>query len=130
MKSIRFAGRGLDDNNYTLDGVDATGIVNQAQRGQGRMTIPMDSIAEFRVESSLYTAELGGAPGGQVLVTSPSGTNNLHGSAYEYLRNEALNALSPFDHSSPPPFRLNQFGGSLGGPIVATRTFFYGAYEG
>ncbi|HEY7184660.1 MAG TPA: TonB-dependent receptor [Blastocatellia bacterium] len=130
MRSIRFAGRGTDENNFTLDGVDATGIVNQAQRGQGRMTIPMESIEEFRVESSLYTAELGAAAGGQVSITSPSGTNNLHGGAYEYWRNDALNARSPLDPSSPPPFLLNQFGASLGGPIVPNKTFFYASYEG
>lgn len=130
MRSIRFAGRGVDENNFTLDGVDATGIVNQAQRGQGRMTIPMESIEEFRVESSLYTAELGAAAGGQVSITSPSGTNSLHGRAYEYWRNDALNAQSPLDPSSPPPFLLNQFGASLGGPIIASKTFFYASYEG
>jgi len=124
MKSVRFAGRGLDDNNFTLDGVDATGIVNQAQRGQGRMTISVDSIAEFRVESALYSSELGGSPGGQISITSPSGANNLHGSLYEYLRNDLLDARSPFDPASPPPFRLNQFGGSLGGPIARNNTFF------
>jgi len=130
MKSVRFAGRGLDDNNFTLDGVDATGIINQAQRGQGRMTIPTESIAEFRVESTLYSTELGGAPGGQISVTSPSGTNSFHGSLYEYFRNDVFNARSPFDPSSAPPFRLNQFGGSLGGPIEQNRTFFFATYEG
>ncbi|MBO0799348.1 MAG: TonB-dependent receptor, partial [Blastocatellia bacterium] len=130
MRSIRFAGRGTDENNFTLDGVDATGIVNQAQRGQGRMTIPMESIEEFRVESSLYTAELGAAAGGQVSITSPSGTNALHGKAYEYWRNDALNARSPLDPQSPPPFLLNQFGAGLGGPIVPNKTFFYASYEG
>ena len=130
MKSIRFAGRGLDDNNFTLDGVDATGILNQAQRGQGRLTIPTESISEFRVESALYSSELGGSPGGQVSIASPSGTNQFHGSLFEYLRNDALNARSPFDPSSPPPFRLNQFGGSLGGPVVQDRTFFFADYEG
>ena len=130
MKSVRFAGHALDDNNFTLDGVDATGIINQAQRGQGRMTIPLDSISEFRVESALYSTELGGSPGGQVSITSPSGTNFLHGGVYEYLRNDVLNARSPLDPASPPPFRLNQFGGSFGGPVARNRTFFYGNYEG
>jgi outer membrane receptor protein involved in Fe transport len=130
MKSIRFAGRGLDDNNFTLDGVDATGILNQAQRGQGRLTIPTEAISEFRVESALYSSELGGSPGGQVSIASPSGTNQFHGSLFEYFRNDAMNARSPFDPSTPPPFHLNQFGGSLGGPIVHDNTFFFADYEG
>ncbi|HEV3329683.1 MAG TPA: carboxypeptidase regulatory-like domain-containing protein [Bryobacteraceae bacterium] len=130
MKSVRFAGRGLDDNNFTLDGVDATGIINQAQRGQGRMTIPTESIAEFRAESALYSTELGGAPGGQISVTSPSGTNSFHGSLYEYFRNDVFDARSPFDSSSAAPFRLNQFGSSVGGPIEQNRTFFFATYEG
>jgi hypothetical protein len=130
MRSIRFAGRGLDDNNFTLDGVDATGILNQAQRGQGRLTIPTESIAEFRVESALYSPELGGSPGGQVSIASPSGTNQFHGSLFEYFRNDVLNSRTPFDPVSPPPFRLNQFGGSLGGPIVYDNTFFFVDFEG
>lgn len=130
MKSIRFAGRGLDDNNFTLDGVDATGILNQAQRGQGRLTIPTEAISEFRVESALYSPELGGSAGGQVSIASPSGTNSFHGSLFEYFRNDVLNARTPFDPSTPPPFRLNQFGGSLGGPVVRDNTFFFADYEG
>ncbi len=130
MKSIRFAGRALDDNNFTLDGVDATGVLNQAQRGQGRLTIPTESISEFRVESMLYASELGGAAGGQVSIASPSGTNQFHGSLFEYFRNDVLNARTPFDPAERPPFRLNQYGGSLGGPIAHDRTFFFVDYEG
>ncbi len=130
MKSVRFAGHALDDNNFTLDGVDATGVINQAQRGQGRMTIPMDSIAEFRVESALYSTELGGSPGGQISITSPSGTNAIRGGLYEYFRNDKLNARSPLDPAKVPPFRLNQFGGSLGGPLAKNRSFYYVNYEG
>ena len=130
MKSIRFAGRGLDDNNFTLDGVDATGIINQAQRGQGRMTIPTEAIGEFRAEAALYSGELGGSSGGQISVTSPSGTNDPHGSLYEYFRNDVLNARSPFDGATPPPFRLNQYGASLSGPVRRNQTFFFGAWEG
>ena len=130
MKSVRFAGHALDDNNFTLDGVDATGVINQAQRGQGRMTIPVDSIAEFRVEAALYSTELGGSPGGQVSITSPSGTNAIRGALYDYFRNDKLNTRSPLDPAKAPPFRLNQFGGSLGGPLHKNRTFYYANYEG
>jgi hypothetical protein len=130
QRSIRFAGRGLDDNNFTMDGVDATGILNQAQRGQVRLAIPTGAIAEFRVESALYSAESGGSAGGQVAVASASGTNQFHGSLFEYFRNDVLDARSPFDPSEPPPFRLNQFGASAGGPIAPSRTVFFATYEG
>jgi hypothetical protein len=131
QRTIRFAGHGLDDNNLTLDGVDATAIYNQNQREYMRLNIPLDSIAEFQVQSQDFGADTqSGTAGGQVSVASPSGTNNLHGQAFDYYRNNALDARSPFDGASPSPFLLNQFGGSLGGPIRRGKTFFYSNYEG
>jgi hypothetical protein len=131
QRTIRFAGHGLDDNNLTLDGVDATAIYNQNQREYMRLNIPLDSIAEFQVQSQNFGADTqSGTAGGQVSVVSPSGTNNLHGQAFDYYRNNALDARSPFDGASPSPFLLNQFGGSLGGPIRRGKTFFYSNYEG
>jgi hypothetical protein len=131
QRTIYFAGRGLDDNNFTSDGVDATNIVNQAQQPFVRLAIPTDTIQEFRIDSMLFTAESGSTPGGQIAVTSPSGTNQFHGDAFEFLRNDVLDARNPFDLSPDrPPFRLNQFGDSLGGPIVAAKTFFFVSYEG
>ena len=131
QRSIRFAGRGLDDNNFRFDGVDATGIQNQAQRVATRLQISTEAIAEFRVSSALYSAESGGATGGQIEIVSKTGSNDFHGSIFEFLRNSYFDARS-FDTrtSSPAPFRLNQFGGSLGGPILKNRTFFFLAYEG
>lgn len=131
QRTIRFAGRGLDDNNFTSDGIDATNIVNQAQQSFVRLAIPTDSIQEFRVESMLFAAESGSTPGGQIAVTSASGTNQFHGDAFEYLRNNIFDARNPFDHSAQQaPFHLNQFGGGIGGPIVRDKTFFYFSYEG
>ena len=131
QRTIRFAGRGLDDNNFTSDGVDATNIVNQAQQPFVRLAIPTDTIREFRVDSMLFTAESGSTPGGQVAVTSPSGTNQFHGDVFEFLRNDVFDARNPFDFSpGNPPFRLNQFGGSLGGPISSGKMFFFVSYEG
>jgi hypothetical protein len=134
QRTIRFAGRGLDDNNFTYDGVDATNVLNQAQQSYVRIAIPTDSIQEFRVESMLFTAESGPTAGGQLAVTSNSGTNQYHGSAFDYLRNDVFDARNPFDYLNPtypkPPFRLNQFGGSIGGPIIKNKTFFYLNYEG
>ena len=90
QRTIRFAGRGLDDSNFTYDGVDATNIVNQTQRQWVRLAIPLDAIAEFRVDSLMATAEEGATGGAQLDVTSPSGTNRFHGRLFEYLRNDYL----------------------------------------
>jgi len=133
QRSIRFAGRGRDDNNFTYDGIDATNIINQAQQPYVRLAIPLDTIQEFRVDPMLATAETGGTGGGQLAVASPSGTNRFHGDAYEFLRNRTFDALEPIDALNPhhqPPFHLNQFGGAVGGPIVGDKTFFFAAYEG
>lgn len=131
QKSVRFAGRGIDDNSFRIDGVDATGIQNQGQRTSTRLQISTEAIAEFRATSTLYTAETGGTTGGQVEIVSKTGGNQFHGSAFEFLRNDFFDARS-FDSKSKslPPFRLNQYGASLGGPIIANRTFFFVNYEG
>ncbi len=129
-KTIRFAGRGLDDNNFRFDGVDATGIRAQAPDAAGRLQISTEAIAEFKVDTMLYGADTGGTNGGQVEVISKSGSNDFHGSAFEYLRNDAISARGPFDPSTLPPLRLNQYGASAGGAIVKNRTFFFVAYEG
>ncbi len=132
QRTIRFAGRGLDDNNFTYDGIDATNIVNQAQQPFVRLAIPTDAIAEFRIDTMLFTAENGSTPGGQVAVASKSGSNTLHGNLFEFVRNDIFDARQPIDALNPhkPPFRLNQFGGDLGGPILRNRTFYYFTYEG
>ena len=131
QRTIRFAGHGLDDNNLTLDGVDATAVFNQMQREYVRLTIPLDSIAEFDVKSQTFGADVeGGTAGGQVAVVSPSGTNSFHGDLFEYFRNNALEARTPFNGYSPNPFLLNQFGAGFGGPIVRNKFFFYANYEG
>ena len=132
QRSIRFAGRGLDDNNFTYDGIDATNIVNQAQQPFVRLAIPTDAIQEFRIDTMLFTAENGSTPGGQVAVASKAGSNQFHGALFEFLRNDVFDARQPLDALNPhkPPFRLNQYGGQLGGPIQRDRTFFFFTYEG
>ena len=130
QNSIRFFGRPRDDNNWTFDGVDATGIKDPRQEGNMRLVISTDSIAEFRVNSLPFTAEGGVGGGAQVNLVSKTGTNDLHGSMFEFFRNSALDARRPFDGLNPPPFRLNQFGGNLGGRIVKDKTFFFANYEG
>jgi hypothetical protein len=130
QRSTRYVGRALDEINFSFDGVDATGIYNQNQKANIRLAISTESIAEFKASAMLYSAEYGGAPGGQVAVVSKTGTNGFHGSAFEYFRNSVFDARSPFDPSSPPAFRLNQFGGDFGGPVIKNKTFFFANYEG
>src|SRR5215472_935911 len=123
QRDLRFVGRGTDDNNYTFDGLDATGVQEQNQKVGVRLPISLDSIAEFRVASSVYTADKGGSAGARVSVVTKTGTNVFHGAAFEFLRNNVLDARGPFDFDPftglgyVPPLRLNQFGGSVGGPI-------------
>ena len=89
--------------------------------------------SEIRVDPILATAQTGATGGAQLSVASPSGTNQFHGDAYDFLRNSAFDATDPIDSLNPthqPPFHLNQFGGSFGGPILRDKTFFFVAYEG
>ena len=131
QRTIRFAGHGLDDNNVTLDGVDATAVYNQEQREYMRLNIPLESIEEFQVQSQNFGVDTqSGTAGGQVSVVSPSGTNVFHGQAFDFFRNNAFDARSPFDAASPDPFLLSQFGAGAGGPITNDKTFFYANYEG
>lgn len=126
--NIRFLGHGPDDNNLRIDGVDATSVRNQTQKS--RLLVSTEAISEFRVNTAMYTAEDGGAPAGQIEVVSKTGSNQFHGSLFEYLRNSAVDSRTPFDGSQIPPFHLNQFGATAGGPIVKDRTFFFASYEG
>src|SRR6266567_4837099 len=130
QREIRFNGHSLDDNNFTFDGIDTTGIQEQTQKAEPRLTISLDSIQEFRVSSAVYTAESGAAAGVQVNVVSKTGSNNFHGETFEYLRNQIFDTRSPFDDSHIPPFRLNQFGTEFGGPIIKNKFFFFANYEG
>jgi len=135
QRTIRFAGRARDDNNFTFDGIDAGGIQEQAQKSQTRLQISEDAIEEYRVNSALYDAEYGTQAGGQVNVVTKSGTNDYHGTAFGYLRNSAFDArnFNDFDaNGNPaiPPFRFGQYGMTFGGPIVKNQTFFFLNYEG
>ena len=128
QRSVRFAGHGRDDNNFTLDGIDAGGISNQPQKSQIRLAIPTSSIAEFKVDSTLFPAETGVGSGAQIVMASQGGTNAYHGDLFEFLRNDRVDARNPFAPGKQP-FRLNQFGAGSGGPLVKNRTFFFVAFE-
>ena len=129
-RSIHFAGHSRDDTNFTMDGLDASGVQEGPQKASVRLQVNLDSVAEFRVNVADYTAEYGDMGGAQVNVVTKSGTNQFHGDVFEFLRNSALDTRSPFDPSQLPPFRLNQFGGSVGGAIIKDKSFFFVSYEG
>jgi hypothetical protein len=128
--TIRFAGQGIDDTYFRFDGVDASGIYREALKSGLRLQFSTEAVSEFKVDAGVYTADTGGSAGGQVSLISKSGTNQLHGSAFEFLRNSFFDARSPIKAASYPTFHLNQFGGSVGGPIAKDRTFFFVDYEG
>jgi Carboxypeptidase regulatory-like domain len=130
QRTIRFAGRARDDNNFSFDGVDAGGIQEQAQKSQVRLQISEDAVAEYRVNSALYDAEYGTQAGGQINVETKSGSNDYHGTAFGYLRNSVFDARNFTDPATIPPFRLGQYGMTVGGPIKKDNTFFFLSYEG
>ena len=130
QRTIRFAGRARDDNNFQFDGVDATGIQEQAQKSTTRLQISEDAIAEYRVDSALYDAEYGNQAGGQIDIVTKSGTNDYHGTVFGYLRNSVFDAREFIDPPQIPPFRLGQYGLTFGGPIKKNKAFFFVNYEG
>src|SRR5258706_9973635 len=90
----------------------------------------VEAVRAFRVITNAYDAEYGRHTGGVISAITKSGTNQFHGSLFEFLRNNDLDARNFFDGSSTAPFKRNQFGGSFGGPIRKDKTFFFGSYEG
>src|SRR5206468_3529880 len=106
-----------------------SGVQEQAQKSDTRLGVSLDAIAEFRVNSAVYTAESGAAGGGQINVVSKTGSNVFHGGGFEYFRNDAMNARGPFGPVTLPALTQNQFGGNFGGPIVRNRSFFFANYE-
>src|SRR5688572_11964694 len=128
--STRFVGRSRDDNNWTFDGIDATGVKDPRQDSDARLIISSESIAEFRVSSTLYSAEAGTAAGGVVQLISKTGTNKFRGTAFDFVRNARFDSRPFGTVGKMPPFSLNQFGVNVGGPIVPQRTFFFANYEG
>jgi hypothetical protein len=126
------SGNRPQQNLFLLNGVEYTGAAenNMQPGGASQELLGVDAVREFNVLRDSYGAEYGKRPGGQVIIVTQSGTNQIHGSAYEFLRNNALDAPNFFDQGSAPPFQRNQFGGSLGGPLRTGKTFLFGNYEG
>ena len=126
------AGRRPLDNLVLLNGIEYTGSSQLAVTpgGVSGYLLGIDAVREFNVMTETYSAEYGKRAGAQVSVVTQSGTNQLHGSMFEFLRNNVLDARNFFDRGPAPPFRRNQFGGALGGPLRKDRLFLFGNYEG
>jgi Carboxypeptidase regulatory-like domain/TonB-dependent Receptor Plug Domain len=127
---LTISGGRPQQNNYLLDGVN---INDYANAGPGSVlggNLGTDAVAEFSVLTTNYTAEYGRTSGGVISAITKSGSNKIHGSAYEYARNSALDAPNYFDGGVAPPLSRNQFGASIGGPIRKDKTFIFGNYEG
>lgn len=126
------SGNRPQQNLFLLNGVEYTGAAenNMQPGGTSQQLLGVDAVREFNVLRDNYGAAYGKRPGGQVTIVTQSGTNQIHGSAYDFLRNNALDAPNYFDQGSAPPFQRNQFGASLGGPIRTGKTFLFGNYEG
>jgi len=126
------SGHRPQDNLFLLNGIEYTGssLINVTPGGTSGQLLGVDAVREFNVVSDTYGATYGKRDGAQVSIVTTSGTNQLHGTAFEFLRNSVLDARNYFDQGSIPEFQRNQFGGSLGGPIRTNKLFLFGNYEG
>jgi outer membrane receptor protein involved in Fe transport len=129
-QQLTISGARPQQNNYRLDGVSLNDYANGAPGSVLGGNLGVDAIEEFSVLTSNYAADYGKTSGGVVNAITRSGTNQIHGSGYEFLRNSKLDAMNYFDSGKIPPFKRNQFGGTIGGPIVKDHTFFFADYEG
>src|SRR5437764_5208248 len=136
--AIRFSGRAVEQNEIRYDGIEATAIIDTSPGNlNGEIPTPfrlqssLENVQEFRVESNNYPAEFGTGTGGQISVVTKRGENNYHGSVFEYFRNDALDAANFFDNiiGKKSPLRMNQFVGSIGGPIEQNKAFFFFSAE-
>jgi len=136
---IRFSGRAVQQNVIRYDGIEGSAIIDASPGNLNgevpspfRLQSSLENVQEFRVDSNNFPAEFGTGTGGQVSVVTKSGSNAFHGSLFEYIRNDVLDAANFFDNiiGQKASLRLNQFGGSLGGPIYRNKLFFFFSYEG
>ena len=119
-----------EQNNYRIDGISISDYSNSGGGSALGIDLGVDAIQEFSVITASAPADYGKTSGGVINAVTRQGTNTLHGSVYEFLRNSVLDARNYFDPATIPPFRRNQFGAALGGPIRKNRSFFFGDYEG
>ncbi|MBI4456647.1 MAG: TonB-dependent receptor [Acidobacteria bacterium] len=126
---ISISGARPNQNNFLLDGSDVQDATGRTPAGVSGTTLGVETVREFTVLTSIYSAEYGKVAGGVINAVTKSGTNELHGTVFEFLRNDNLDARNFFDRTKPE-FKRNQFGFTAGGPIRKDRTFFFGSYEG
>ena len=126
------SGRRPQDNLFLLNGIEYTGasLINVTPGGTSGQLLGVDAVREFNVVSDTYGASYGKRDGAQVSIVTTSGSNQLHGTAFEFIRNSTFDAKNYFDVGEIPAFQRNQFGGSLGGPIRKNKLFLFGNYEG
>jgi hypothetical protein len=126
------SGRRPQDNLYLLNGVEYTGasLINVTPGGTSGQLLGVEAVREFNVVADTYSSSYGKRQGAQISIVTASGTNTLHGSAYEFLRNSFFDARNYFDQSRIPNFQRNNYGLSLGGPIRTNKLFLFGNYEG
>jgi hypothetical protein len=126
------SGNRPQQNLFLLNGVEFTGAAenNMQPGGVSQQLLGVEAVREFNVLRDTYGAAYGKRPGAHVLIVTQGGTNHLHGSAYEFLRNNVFDAGNYFDKGSAPPFQRNQFGAAFGGPIQKDKTFFFANFEG
>ena len=126
------AGRRPQDNLFLLNGIEYTGasLINNTPGGTSGQLLGIDGVREFNVVSDSYSAAYGKREGAQISIVTNSGTNQLHGSAYEFLRNSYFDSRNYFDQARIPEFQRNDFGGALGGPLRKDKLFLFGNYEG
>jgi len=128
---ISINGARPEQSSFLLDGTDINNVYNKTPGSVAGVLLGVEAVLEFQVLTNAYSAEFGRSAGGVINAITRSGTNEFHGSAFEFLRNSAMDAKNFFDPASKsvPPFKRNQFGGSFGGPIRKDYTFFFGTYE-
>jgi hypothetical protein len=128
---ISINGTRPEQSSFLLDGTDINDVYNKTPGSVGGVLLGVEAVLEFQVLTNSYSAEFGRSAGGVVNAITRAGTNQYHGSAFEFLRNSALDAKNFFDPATRPipPFKRNQFGAVLGGPIHKDRTFFFGSFE-
>src|SRR5580698_210038 len=126
------SGRRPQDNVFLLNGIEYTGasLINVTPGGTSGQLLGVEAVREFNVVTDTYGANYGKRTGAQISIITASGSNELHGSVYEFLRNSALDARNYFDQAKIPEFQRNNFGAALGGPIRHDKAFVFGNYEG
>lgn len=127
---LAISGARPQQNNYRVDGISINDYSNGGPGSVLGGNLGVDAVQEFSLLTDNYPAAYGRASGGVISASTRSGSNALHGSAYEFIRNSAVDARNFFDKAGPPPFRRNQFGGSAGGPVAKEKTFVFVDYEG